>query len=126
MRFLIDECLSPQVARRLNATGEHEAVYPLHVGRRGEDDEVVVARRTREDRIIVTENAQDFRKLVAREAIHPGLIIMPCVDRGTSWRLLEAAILHLASVNARRPEDAIVNHVLVVSGEGACTLMPLP
>lgn len=96
MRFFIDECLSPQIATRLNESGRHEAVHPLHVGRRGDDDSVVVARCIAEDRIIVTENARDFRKVVAREAIHPGLIVMPCVDRETSWRLLQAAISHLA------------------------------
>jgi predicted nuclease of predicted toxin-antitoxin system len=81
VRFFIDECLSPQIARRLNESGQHDAVHPLDIGRRGEADSIVVARCIAEDRIIVTENARDFRKLVARETIHPGLIVMPCVDR---------------------------------------------
>ena len=28
MRLFIDECLSPQLARHLNATGEHDAIHP--------------------------------------------------------------------------------------------------
>jgi predicted nuclease of predicted toxin-antitoxin system len=126
VRFFVDECLSPQIAARLNEGGQHEAIHPLHVGRRGEDDTVVLARCIAEDRIIVTENARDFRKLVAREAIHPGLIVMPCVDRETSWRLLQAAISKLHFLSPERPEDAIVNHVLVVDVEEVCTLTPLP
>ena len=126
MRFFVDECLSPQIAVRLNNSGQHDAIHPLHVGRRGEDDTAVLARCLAEDRIIVTENARDFRKLVAREAIHPGLILMPCVDRETSWRFLQTAISHLALTNLRRPEDAIVNHVLEVDMVGVCTLTPLP
>jgi predicted nuclease of predicted toxin-antitoxin system len=127
LRFFIDECLSPQIAMRLNEGGQHEAVHPLHSGRRGEDDSVVVARCIAEDRIIVTENARDFRKLVAREAIHPGLIVMPCVDRETSWRLLQAAISHLEVIHPHRPEDAIANHALEVDINGICILWaPLP
>ena len=33
MKFFIDESLSPQLAIRLNQTGHHEAVHPLHAGR---------------------------------------------------------------------------------------------
>lgn len=126
MRFFIDECLSPQIAIRLNESGRHEAIHPLHVGRRGEDDAAVFARCLAEDRIIVTENARDFRKLAAHQTLHPGFVLMPCVDRETSWRLLQTAISHLEARNPQRPEDAAVNHVLDVSLEGICTLRPLP
>ncbi len=30
MKLFIDECLSPQLAARLNAAGRHDAVHPLH------------------------------------------------------------------------------------------------
>ena len=126
MKFFIDECLSPQVAIRLSESGKHEAVHPLHIGRRGEDDAVVLARCIAEDRIVVTENAKDFRKLAARETIHPGLVIMPCVDRETSWRLLQVAIAHLEALNPSRPEDSIVNHVIEIDSDGTCTLHALP
>lgn len=126
MRFFIDECLSPQIATRLNAGGVHEAVHPLHIGRRGEDDATVLVRCLAEDRVIVTENARDFRRLAARTPLHPGLIVMPCVGRETSWRLLSAAIARLETVDPRRPQDVIVNHVLEVGMDGLCTLMPLP
>jgi hypothetical protein len=45
-----DECLSPQLAVRLNATGCYDAVHPLHVGRRGEPDYRVLERCIAEDR----------------------------------------------------------------------------
>jgi predicted nuclease of predicted toxin-antitoxin system len=125
LKFFIDECLSSKLATYLNEGGKHDAVHPLHLGRRGEADAVVLARCIAEDRIIVTENAGDFRKLVAREAVHPGLILIPCVDRETSWRLLQVAISNLELANPQRPEDAIVNHILEVNREGACSLTPL-
>lgn len=124
MRLFIDECLSPQLARHLNETGEHDAIHPRDMGRLGEPDHVVLARCLAEDRVIVTENAVDFRKLVAREELHPGLILLPSVSRDLSLQLLIDAIVHLASLG--EPSDVIVNHVLEVSGTGAFTLSPLP
>ncbi|MFI5023332.1 MAG: DUF5615 family PIN-like protein [Alphaproteobacteria bacterium] len=43
MKFFIDECLSPLLARRLNER-DIEALHPLDVGRRGEPDHVVLRR----------------------------------------------------------------------------------
>jgi len=124
LKLFIDECLSPQLARHLNMTGEHDAAHPRDMGRLGEPDHVVLSRCLAEDRVIVTENAVDFRKLVAREEVHPGLILLPSVARDASLRLLTEAIAHLASLG--EPSDVIVNHVLEVSEAGTFTLSPLP
>lgn len=124
LRLFIDECLSPQLAYHLNATGEHDATHPRDMGRLGEPDHIVLARCLAEDRVTVTENAVDFRKLVAREDVHPGLIILPSVGRDLSLCLLMGAIAHLASFG--EPSDVIVNHILEVSEAGAFTLYPLP
>ena len=64
MKLLIDECLSPTLAGRLNETGVHDAVHPRDYGRLGEPDHVVLRRGLDEDRTIVTQNARDFRNLV--------------------------------------------------------------
>ncbi len=74
--------------------------------------------------MIVTENAADFRKLVAREHIHPGLIILPNVTRDASLALLLAAIAHLETLGS--PQDVIVNHVTEIDADGAIRLYPLP
>lgn len=124
MRLFIDECLSSQLARHLSGTGDHDAIHPRDMGRLGEPDHVVLARCLTEDRVIVTENSVDFRKLVAREELHPGLILLPSVSRERSLRMLIDAIAHLASLGA--PSDVIVNHVLEVSGTGAFIFSPLP
>lgn len=112
MRFFVDECLSPQLAIRLNSTGRHDAVHPLHVGRRGAPDHSVLAWCIEEDRIIVTQNARDFRRLIGRTKLHPGLIILPSVDREGTWTLLQAAIAFLE--NRGEPTRIMVNHVLEV------------
>jgi predicted nuclease of predicted toxin-antitoxin system len=122
--LFIDECLSPQLADHLNATGEHDATHPRDMGRLGEPDHVVLSRCLAEDRVIVTENAIDFRKLVAREEVHPGLILLPSVSRSLSLQLLTDAIAHLQTRG--EPSDVMVNHVLEVTEAGAFTLSPLP
>ena len=112
------------LARHLNETGEHDAVHPRDRGRLGEPDHVVLARCMAEDRVIVTENAVDFRKLVAREELHPGLIVLPSVARDRSLRLLEAAIVYLSAFGDA--PGAMVNHVLEVDNLSQFTFSALP
>jgi predicted nuclease of predicted toxin-antitoxin system len=124
VRLFIDESLSPQLAIRLNETGRHDAVHPLHIGRRGQPDHRVLDQCIAEGRVIVTQNARDFRRLVGGTEIHPGLIILPLLDREATWRCLEAAIAFLESTGD--PATAMVNHVLEVDAAGAMTLTALP
>jgi predicted nuclease of predicted toxin-antitoxin system len=124
LKLFIDECLSPALARHLNQSGVHDALHPRDYGRLGERDDEVLARCLAEDRVIVTENAADFRKLVAREDIHPGLIILPNVTRDASRALLLAAITYLETLGS--PSDIIVNNVVEVDADGAMRLYPLP
>ncbi len=57
----------------------------------GEPDYKVLRRCIDEDFVLVTQDARDFRNLVAREEIHPGLIILPNLDRQQSEALLSAS-----------------------------------
>jgi predicted nuclease of predicted toxin-antitoxin system len=123
LRFFIDECLSRQLARRLNALG-FDAIHPLDVGRRGEPDHRVVARCLEEDRIIVTQNAGDFRKLVGRQEIHPGLVVLPNIGREGTWTLLRRV---LALLEAR--EDGrtfMINRVIEVAADGGMAVFERP
>jgi predicted nuclease of predicted toxin-antitoxin system len=129
MQFFIDECISPQVAARLNETGRHAAVHPRDIGRRGDPDHVVLRNAIAEDRIIVTENARDFRGLVGREELHPGLFILPCVSRDQCLQLLMTAIGFLEAEAGRAeeaPADHMVNRVIEVDAAGNCQLYRLP
>ena len=67
MKLFIDECLSPELARRLNDSGLLEAIHPRDYGRLGEPDHIVLRRCLDEDRTIVAQNARDFRKLIGNE-----------------------------------------------------------
>lgn len=49
VKLFVDECLSPQIATRLNATSRHGTAHSLHVGRCGQSDHSVLAWRIAED-----------------------------------------------------------------------------
>ena len=123
MNLFIDECLSPTLIQRLAEAG-HWAVHPRDYGRTGELDHEVLQRCLEQDLTIVTENAVDFRKLIGKVELHPGLIILPNVDRESSWRLLESAMVFLAERGD--PARLMVNHVLEVDESGDCTFYELP
>ena len=124
MRLFLDECLSPAIARALNAEGVHVAIHPRDFGGLGAPDHEVLKRCTEHDLVLVTENASDFGALVATQAIHPGLIVLPCVGRARSEALLRAAIDFL--LERGDPMDIMVNHVMEVSTDLAMHLYPLP
>jgi predicted nuclease of predicted toxin-antitoxin system len=123
VRLFVDECLSPALARLLNQSGEHDAIHPLDVGRRGAPDHVVVQRCLSEDRVIVTENARDFRALLADAELHPGLIILPAIDREGTWRLLCKVIDFLTARGD--PMKIMVNHVAEIDLHESIRLSPI-
>jgi len=122
VKLFIDECLSPDYATRLNARG-HDAVHPLHVGRRGQLDHTVVAICIAEDRAIVTENIGDFKMLLGAEEVHPGLIALPQGGKEQVWTMLETAIAFLEGVGGD-PMDNLVNACLAFI-DGQPVLTPL-
>ena len=74
--------------------------------------------------MIITQNGRDFRKLVGRETSHPGLIILPSLDKARTWDLLQTALAFLAVRGD--PSVLMINHVLEVATKDAITLSPLP
>lgn len=56
MRFLVDECTGPRVARWLRDQG-HD-VFSIYEEARGLDDGDVLAMAVREDRILITNDTE--------------------------------------------------------------------
>lgn len=124
MRLFLDECLSPRVANELMAEDGYYVVHPRNQGGLGEADHTVLARCVQDDLIIVTENARDFRALASRADIHPGMIILPCLDRWAAKALIKAAIAYLEGFGD--PSDVMVNKVLEAHVDGTFELYDLP
>lgn len=124
MRLFLDECLSPRVANELMAEEGYYVVHPRNLGGLGEAGPTVLARCIEGDLVVVTENARDFRALVVRTDIHPGIIILPCLDRVQAKALTKAAIAHLQTLGD--PSDVMVNKVLEAEADGTMLLYDLP
>lgn len=112
------------MALALVDTGRFDAVHPTHIGRSGQRDDSVLAYCLQEDRALVTHNAVDFRRLVARVDLHPGLILLGDSAWPASLDLLLSAVAWLEVRGD--PADLLVNHLLEVGRDGRFRLQPLP
>ncbi|NBD35357.1 MAG: hypothetical protein GVY30_05095 [Chloroflexi bacterium] len=78
MRFLIDECTGPAVARWLRERGY--AVFSVYEQARGMDDDTIVEKAYLEDRILIT-NDKDFGEKVYRDMKpHRGVVLLRLDD----------------------------------------------
>lgn len=92
MNFLIDECLHTSLVAVADQHG-HQASHVNWLGLSGETDWGLMRRIVDGDFTFVTNNAKDFRRLYAKEAIHPGLlIIVPQVVPEMQRQLFEALV----------------------------------
>jgi predicted nuclease of predicted toxin-antitoxin system len=78
MRFMVDECTGPAVARWLRQRG-HE-VFSVYEDARGMDDDEVIRKASDENWILVT-NDKDFGEKVYRERHpHRGVVLLRLDD----------------------------------------------
>lgn len=104
MRFIVDECTGPAVARWLREEG-HD-VYSVYEQARGIDDDEVLAKAFAEERILVT-NDIDFGEKVYRDGqFHSGIILLRLRDQKASAKV--AAVMSLLSFHSKRIENAFV------------------
>jgi hypothetical protein len=83
-----------------------------------------------EDRVCVTANFGDFMARCRRQGLHPGLIVLEGnATRQQQWRHMQTAIEYIecqASETQQQPGSWMVNRVVEVDPDGACTGYPLP
>lgn len=81
MRLLLDEHLSPEIARQLRVRGHDVVAVSERPGLRGRPDRVHFASQPDERRVIVTRDLGDFRPLLAdalrRGQATYGLVCIP-------------------------------------------------
>jgi predicted nuclease of predicted toxin-antitoxin system len=76
VKFLIDECLSPELVALARARGFHESTHVTWLGMRSRRDWAIVRRAIQDGFVLVTNNTVDFTALYEREAIHAGLVCL--------------------------------------------------
>ena len=77
MKFLIDECLSPNLADMALDRGFPDSAHVNGIGLRSQPDSVLVRHAIDAGYVLVTNNSADFTELMRHEPHHPGLI---CID----------------------------------------------
>lgn len=73
--FLVDECLTPDLVGLAHGRG-YAASHVVHRGLAGATDPTIASLAIRDGLVLVTNNGRDFLRIYAREAIHPGLIVI--------------------------------------------------
>jgi hypothetical protein len=121
VKLLIDECLSPELAKRAEAARHAGSSHVAWLGRSGASDRALMPFIHADDWTFVTGNAVDFRRPAARPgsggqyadvAIHAGLVCLARpegMDLDMQLNLFDEALTELA-----RASD-LVNQVLEIS-----------
>ena len=111
MRFLIDECTGPSVARWLRSIG-HDALGVTE-SMPGEDDQRVMEFARRESRVLIT-NDKDFGELVFKHSLeHFGVVVLRLKDESSSAKIAAVERVlslygdQLASAFLKVPESKI-------------------
>lgn len=123
IQFLIDENLSPRLVETANDFG-YNAYHVAHRGWSSLKDPEVLRRVLAEDLTTVTNNWIDFRPMLEREEVHPGIVvILPNVRRERQIELFTAALVTLRDHD---PPLDMVNTVLEVDADGTVVMYRMP
>jgi predicted nuclease of predicted toxin-antitoxin system len=126
MKFIIDEDLSPRVARYLCQEFCFDTIAVRDRGLLGATDPEVLEYAFNEDRILVTANVRDFEKLAAAIEIHAGIILIQEGDLLATEQieLMTRAVQVLQAENAIGKD--LINRVLYISISGTAKFEDLP
>jgi hypothetical protein len=122
VKFLVDECLSPELVRIAHTRGFGESSHVVWLGRAGEKDWQLLPLIVDGDWTFVTRNAYDFRGPAgqpgrrgqyARADIHAGLVCLNGPAEGMDLDL-QCELFELA-LDELEAEPDLVNQVLEVT-----------
>jgi predicted nuclease of predicted toxin-antitoxin system len=126
MKFIIDEDLSPRVARYLCQEFCFDAIAVRDRGLLGATDPEVLEYAFKEDRILVTANIRDFEKLAAAVEVHAGIVLMLDGDLLAVEQIeVMAAVVRVLQAETATGKD-LVNRVLYISISGTAKFEDLP
>jgi predicted nuclease of predicted toxin-antitoxin system len=127
MKFIIDEDLSPRVARYLCQEFCFDAIAVRDRGLLGATDREVLDYAFNEDRMLVTANIRDFEKLAAAAEIHAGIVLMLDGDLLAAEQIeVMAMIVQVLQADEIDTGKDLVNRVLYISIAGTARFENLP
>ena len=117
MKFLIDECLSPELVTIARARGFNESTHVNWLGMTSRKDWTITRRAIEEGFVLVTNNTMDFTRLYEREQIHTGLI---CLNVTSTLMNLEVQkslfLLALDKLGTAEPINEVLDIILDADG----------
>jgi predicted nuclease of predicted toxin-antitoxin system len=126
MKFIIDEDLSPQVARYLCQEFCFDAIAVRDRGLLGATDREVLDYAFKEDRMLITANIRDFEKLASAAEIHAGIILMLDGDLRAAEQIeVMSTVIRVLKAEIDTGKD-LVNRVLYISISGIARFENLP
>ena len=119
-RFLIDECLSPELATEARARGYH-ALHVNWANMSGYRDEVVAVYAMGGDYVFVTNNGVDFRPIYRTLELHSGLVvILPSLKKPGQLMLFNQIIDFLEN------ERDSINLLVEIDEKGVISVVDWP
>jgi predicted nuclease of predicted toxin-antitoxin system len=129
VRLWFDEDLSPTLVQVAEEHG-FEATCNRDRGMLGSKDHELRRVVQAESFVLVTDNAADFRPMFVRDAIHPGLVVLPGTVLRDRQQVLASIVIdyivELARKAGERPADFMVNKLVEVDDHGECSVQELP
>jgi predicted nuclease of predicted toxin-antitoxin system len=129
VKLWFDEDLSPTLVSVANERG-FEAACNRDRGLLGATDAQPRAVVQAEGFVLVTDNASDFRRMFARDDIHPGLAVIPAAYGRTEQQRLAPVLIEFivdaARVAGEHPADFMINRLVEVDHQGRATARALP
>ena len=126
MKSLIDEDLSPRVARYLYEYFCFDAIAVRDRGLLGSTDPEVLDYAFAEDRILVTANIRDFEKFASLVEVHAGIVMVREGDLLVAEQIdLIANVVRALIAESKTGKD-LINRVLYVSISGTTKFTDLP
>ena len=122
MKYLLDEMLSPALAKELSSSGI-DVTHISYRARDGSPDHEVWRYALDQDRIVITMNVSDFLTLAGRSEIHAGLIVL---RQGGLTRAEQRSWIQPVIQAIEAEQRDMVNRFAEVTGIGAFTFRDLP
>jgi len=86
MRFLVDECTGPAVARWLRE--QKHIVFSVYEEARGIDDESVIAKAFAENWIVITNDKDFGEKIYRQRRPHKGVVLLRLEDERAANKIV--------------------------------------
>ncbi len=112
MKFLIDECLSIQLAELARSKGFSESTHVNRLDLRSAPDETIVRRAVADNYVIVTNNTRDFLRLVKEQDQHRGLICISAPGRINLDIQTRLFLYALDQLRDKEPANEVIQIVL--------------